>query len=405
MSSREIDQPSERDDLPLSGIRVLDLGRYIAAPLCAALLADEGAEVIRIEPPEGAADREVMPIGIEGRGGLYLQMNRNKKSLTLDIGSERGRSILNQLITISDVVVVNLPFKALKAQGLDYDALRKIKENIILTTISAFSYSGIDRDRVGFDGTGQALSGAMHLTGTGEKPMRSAASYVDYATGMFAAFSTTSALFKRYRSGIGQHVQVSLMGTALAMMNPMLMEEATGSRRRSAMTNRSPIAGPSDLFKVKDGWVMVQVIGNAMFARWCELIGCKELLDDPRFQTDTDRGENGKELSALMADWCKDMKTDECLSELEKYRIPGCPTLTPSDTLKMQGIEDYLDYIPLKDSGHNIPIVTECNSRFFKGSRPEHGVAPLLGSNTKEVLEMLGFTQEEFSALKKDRVV
>lgn len=180
----------------------------------------------------------------------------------------------------------------------------KINENIILTTISAFSYSGVNRDRVGFDGTGQALSGGMYLTGSGDKPMRSAVSYVDYATGISAAYSTISALFKRYRSGKGQHVKASLMETALTMMNPILMEEATGTRKRSPMANRSPIAGPSDLFKVKDGWVMVQVIGNSMFSRWCNLTGHHSLIGDRRFKTDADRGENGDVLSEVMAAWC-----------------------------------------------------------------------------------------------------
>lgn len=406
MNAQEIDQSDGHSDMPLSGIRVLDLGRYIAAPLCAAMLADEGAEVIRIEPPQGASDREVMPIGCEGRGGLYLQMNRNKKSLTLDIETERGRFILNQLISISDIVVVNLPFKALKKLGLDYESLKKINVNIILTTISAFSYSGINRDRVGFDGTGQALSGAMQLTGTGDQPMRAAVSYVDYATGMSAAFSTMTALVKRHSSGEGQHVQTSLMETALSMMNPMLMEEATGTRKRSAMANRSPIAGPSDLFKVKDGWVMVQVIGDNMFARWCELIGYEKLVDDPRFQTDADRGERGQELSVLMAAWCENMTTNECLAQLEKHRIPGCPVLKPADSLNMKGIEDYVDFITIEEcSKQRIPLVAKNNARYKYESGSKNTIAPKLGSDTKKILEMIGFSNDEFLSLKENRII
>lgn len=401
MSSPETSQSGEQGTL--SGIRVLDLGRYIAAPLCAAMLADEGAEVIRVEPPDGAGDREVMPIGVQGRGGLYLQMNRGKKSITLDIGTVRGRSILNQLIAKSDVLVVNLPFKALKSLGLDYDALKKINENIILTTISAFSYSGANRDRVGFDGTGQALSGGMYLTGSGDKPLRSAVSYVDYATGISAAYSTISALLKRYRSGKGQHVKASLMETALTMMNPMLMEEATGTRKRSPMANRSPIAGPSDLFKVKDGWIMVQVIGNSMFSRWCNLTGHHSLIGDRRFKTDADRGENGDVLSEVMAAWCSGKTTEECLAELEKHRIPGCPVLQPSETLQMEGIGDYVTYTTLEHGGEKIPFVDRDKSK--RGNDKRIGVAPILGINTQEILEDLGIGKVDIESLKADGII
>lgn len=389
---------------PLAGFRVLDLGRYIAAPLCAAMLADEGAEVIRIEPPEGASDRDVMSIGVEEGGGLYMQMNRNKKSLTLDFTTEQGRLVLDQLIATCDVVIVNLPLKALRRLGLDYESLSKIKENIILTTISAFSYAGEDCDRVGFDGTGQALSGAMYLTGTGERPTRAAVSYVDYATGMSAAFSTISAIMSRAATGEGQHVQVSLMGTALTMMNPMLMEEATGARRRTALANRSPIAGPSDLFRVSDGWVMVQVIGSAMFARWCELLGRSDLVGDPRFATDTERGENGEELSALMAVWCQGRTTAECLAELEKYRIPGCPALRPVDTLGMKGLGDYVEFLPVGNGPAHIPLVSG-NCRYWYTAEKETCAAPTLGANTEEILHASGYTVGDISKLKRDGVI
>jgi crotonobetainyl-CoA:carnitine CoA-transferase CaiB-like acyl-CoA transferase len=170
----------------------VDLGRYIAAPLCAAMLADQGAEVIRVEAPQGASDRDVMPIGTPGRGSLYMQVNRNKKSLTLDFKRPAGREILERLIATSDVVVINLPYKSLNKLGLDYESLKHLRRDIILTTISAFAYSGNDRNRVGFDGMGQALSGAMYLSGTGQRPMRAAVSYIDYATGSSAASACRS---------------------------------------------------------------------------------------------------------------------------------------------------------------------------------------------------------------------
>ncbi len=387
----------------LAGIRVLDLGRYIAAPFCAQMLANEGAEVIRIEPPEGASDREVMPVGVEGRGGLYLQVNAGKKSVTLDYTGHEGRAVLEKLIASADVVIVNVPPKALQKLRLDYDALAAINPDIILTTISAFDAEGEDRDRVGFDGTGQALSGAMYLTGFGDAPTREAVSYVDYATGMSAAFATMSAIVDRMRSGQGQHVKCSLMGTALTMINPMLMEEASGYRSRRPIGNRSPIAGPSDLFKAKDGWLMIQIIGDPMFSRWARMMGRDDLLTDPRFATDSDRGENGEKLSAIQQDWCASRTVEECLADLAAARLPACPCLTPPQTLRMAGFTDYTTELA-PDESVRVPLVTRLVHTASSSMAPR-GVAPLLGADTEAILGEAGLNPDERARLKHDGVI
>ncbi len=384
----------------LAGLRVLDLGRYIAAPYCAALLADQGAEVIRVEPPAGAPDRTVMPIGVEGRGALYLQMNRNKKSLALDFGQGEGRTAFERLIAASDVVVVNLPPKALRRARLDYESLRALRDDIIVTTIAAFGSEGEDRDRVGFDGTGQALSGAMYLTGTGERPMRAAVSYVDYATGLSAAFATMSALYERRLTGRGQHVEVSLLGTALSIMNPMLIEEAAGARRRSPIGNRSPIAGPSDLFRTRDGWVMVQVIGDVMFARWARLVRREDLLADARFGSDIDRGENGELLSAVMAEWCSGRSSAECLAALDAARIPGCRALTPAEAVRASEnvAGGYFRTDIVEFGATAVPVSTgvirTAASRVARGNP-----APTLGADTGDLLASLGYSTEEIERI------
>lgn len=388
----------------LSGLRVLDLGRYIAAPYCAHLLANEGAEVIRVEPPEGATDREVMPIGIDGRGGLYLQVNSNKKSLTLDFSTGPGRAVLESLIKTADIVIVNVPHATLHKLRLDYESLCAIKPDIILTSISAFDTSGHDRDRVGFDGTGQALSGSMYLTGDGQRPTRAAVSYVDYATAMSAAFATMTAVIDRMQTGRGQHVRCSLMGTALTMMNPMLMEEAAGYRSRKPMGNRSPIAGPSDLFAATDGWVMVQVIGDTMFRRWADLMGMPELVGDPRYRTDSDRGEHGEELSAIMAEWCKTRTIRQCLDELSASRLPACPSLTPAETLSFKGFEDYVEDISEEEGGTPIPLVAR-SIRTRSADSTDRRMAPKLGADTVDLLKGLEMGEDDIEKLRAEGIV
>lgn len=388
----------------LSGIRVLDLGRYIAAPYCAHLLACHGAEVIRIEPPQGASDREVMPVGVEGRGGLYLQVNSGKKSLSLDYSLPAGRDVLERLIAESDIVIVNLPRSTLEKLRLDYDSLKAINPSIILTTISAFDFHGESSNKVGFDGTGQALSGAMFLTGSGDRPTRAAVSYVDYGTALGAAFATMSAVLQRRISGEGQHVACSLMGTALTMMNPMLMEEASGSRSRRPIGNRSPIAGPSDLFATRDGWIMIQIIGDPMFSRWARMMNREDLLDDPRFATDSDRGENGEMLSAITAEWCAERSLAECMAELERSRLPCCQCLTPQDALRYPGLEDYAETIRVEGSTVSMPLVTRAvRTANWDGRNPE--VAPALGADTDTILEGIGLRGEALQRLRKDGII
>ena len=184
----------------LEGIRVLDFGRYIAGPFCATLLGDMGAEVIRVEKVDGSEDRFLSPVTEQGDGALFMQMGRNKLSLTLNPMKPEGREIVKKLVATADVVVANLPPDTLKTMGLDYDSLKAIKPDIILTMISAFGTGGPYQNRVGFDGLGQAMSGNMYLSGTPDQPVKAYAPYVDYGTASLSAFGIRHACYKSFCS-------------------------------------------------------------------------------------------------------------------------------------------------------------------------------------------------------------
>ena len=275
----------------LSGIRVLDFGRFIAGPYCAALLGDLGADVIRIERTEGGEDRWIPHVTPAGEGGLYLQMNRNKRGLTLDPTSDAGREIVRRLVQVADVVVANLPPATLRQWGLDYATLQALNPRIVLATVTAYGPGGPYSDRPGFDSIGQAMSGAMFMSGLPDAPARAAVPYVDVSTAQALAMGTLAALWSRERSGHGQHVEGALLRTALVMGNPVLIEQALTARDRVPQGNRGFTAAPSDLFRARDGWLVVATIGQPMFERWCRLIGRPELLDDPRFADDETRGD------------------------------------------------------------------------------------------------------------------
>ena len=317
----------------LEGIRVLDFGRYIAAPFCGALLGDLGAEVIRIDREGGNDDRWLNPVTDKAEGALFLQVNRNKKGITLDITTEEGRESFNDLLATTDVVITNMPMEALKELSLDYDSLAKIKPDIIATNVSTFGSVGQYRNRIGFDGLAQAMSGGMHLTGDGVTPIRMGIPWVDFGTSFCATIGTLAAIMEKKKSGKGQKVEAALLHTALTVASGFLVEQALTAPNHRAIGNKSLTSGPNDCFKLKDGWLVVAVVGNPMFKRWCRLIGEMDLLDDPRFKTDQLRGDNGTLLSEKMQRWCLSRTLAEAVAELEKGRIPCAPVFSLQQAL------------------------------------------------------------------------
>ncbi|MCH8883737.1 MAG: CoA transferase, partial [SAR324 cluster bacterium] len=244
----------------LEGIRVLDFGRYIAGPFCATMLGDMGAEVIRIERVDGSEDRFVASVAEGGEGGGFLQIARNKLGMTLNPMKPEAREIVRRLVATADVVVANLPYSTLKAMGIDYDTLKNVKPDIILTSVSAFGAGGPSSEKVGFDGIGQAMSGAMYLSGRPGEPTKSYVPYVDFTTALSATVGTLAALMARQQTGRGQEVKGSLLASALTIANATLIEQAVNAPDRVATMNRSQIAAPSDTFRTTDGWILVQSI-------------------------------------------------------------------------------------------------------------------------------------------------
>ena len=302
----------------LDGILVLDFGRFIAGPYCAALLADLGADVIRIERIGGGEDRWVAPVGDDGVGAMFLVMNRNKRAMTLDPSSPDGRTIVRKLVATADVVVANLPPEVLRSLSLDLDSLRQIKPDIILTTVTAFGAGGPWSHKHGFDGIGQVMAGGAYLTGTPEQPMRASVAWVDFGTASVSAFGTLAALMARKKTGRGQKVEAALLRTAVAFNNPTLVEQQTVQPNRIATLNRGQTSAPSDLFRTRDGWIIAYAIGGPMFKRWAQLMGEDHWLTDPRFKDDLARGDNGEIISKRMSEWTGERTTAQALAELER---------------------------------------------------------------------------------------
>ena len=400
---------SERDpglDGVLAGIRVLDFGRYIAGPYCAALLADLGADVIRIERIAGGEDRWVAPVGADGVGAMYLAMNRNKRAMTLDPACPEGRDIVRKLVATADVVVANLPPEVLRSLALDLDSLRRVRPDIILTTVTAFGAGGPWSHRHGFDGIGQVMSGSAYLTGTPEQPLRAAVAWVDFGTASVSAFGTLAALMARDKTGRGQKVEAALLRTAVAFNNPALIEQQVVQPNRIATMNRGQTSAPSDLFRTKDGWIIAYAIGGPMFARWARLMGEEQWLTDPRFKDDLARGDNGELISKRMSEWTAERTTAEALVALEKAKIPTGPLYSPQQALedvhiRAAGLLVDTDYpgLPRRAPLAPTPVdLSETPGRF------RHR-APTLGEHTDVILAELGFDAAGIVGLRERGVI
>lgn len=391
----------------LAGVRVLDFGRFIAGPFCGALLADHGADVIRIDKVGGSEDRFVLPLAQSGEGGLYMQVNRGKRSLSLEPTASEGRDIVKKLIARADIVIANLPTSTLESMGLDYASVSAINARVILVATNAFGRTGPDAHKLGFDGIGQAMSASVFMSGDPDAPRRASVNWVDFGTAISAAFGVLLALMARERTGRGQEVSGSLMATALTFSNAVLIEQAIAEPNRVPQGNLGYGSAPADLFKCSDGrWLMVQVVGQPLWEKFCKTLGAQEWIKDSRFGDDLGRGRHAHVVSERLGAWCAARSRTDALREFEAARIPAGPVHSPQEALDDAHIRasGILREIAYPGSPRPAPVV-DTPIRLSETPGAIRGRAPLLGEHTEAILAEIGYSRAQVTRLRNAGVV
>lgn len=392
----------------LEGVRVLDLGRHAAVPYGTLILADMGAEVIRIDRPGGEDDRRFGPMTSTGDSYAFQARLRNRKGISLDLRSDKGKELFGKLVAISDVVMENFAVEGKKAMGVDYETLKRANPRIILVSVSAFGLDGPEAHRIGFDPITQAVSGAMATTGFPDgPPIRSAPAWVDYATATHAALGAMLALWHREKTGVGQMVDVSMLDVAVALMSFMgwVGDTKVLNMEHPRLGNCSRYAW-ADSFQAKDGWVFISTVKNSIFYRFLKAIGREELKEDPRFKTDWDRAHNREPLNDIVSEWVSDKTVAEVIGILEKLQIPCAPINTIRDMINDPQVV-YRNMLPevYREGIGSVPV-TGVVMKFSESPGSIYRPAPLVGEQNDEIYRgLLGLSEAELKALKEEKAI
>ena len=393
---------------PLEGLRVVDLTRVLSGPYCTMQLGDLGAEVIKVEQPGKGDDTRAFAPPFQGdQAAYFLSVNRNKKSITLDMKSARGKEVLWRLIDTSDILVENFRPGAMDRLGFGYEAVAARRPAIIYASISGFGDSGPQKDRPGYDVIVQGEAGIMDITGPRDgAPYKVGAAIGDLVSGLYATQGILAALATRGGSGKGQHVTISMYEAVASLLtfNASIYYATGDSPRRRG--NEHPTIVPYETFEAADGWINLGVANDDLWRRFCKAAERADLIEEPRFAKASDRVRNREELVPLVRTIVKERTRDEWLARMDKAGVPSGAIRTvgevcDSDLLRARGM--------VAEMAHaSAGTVKAIKSPVHLSATPLQGYAapPTLGQHTREVLTgLLGYSASEVDTLAREKVI
>jgi crotonobetainyl-CoA:carnitine CoA-transferase CaiB-like acyl-CoA transferase len=392
--------------MPLEGIKVIDLTTSYSGPLCTLQLADYGAEVIKVEHyKKGDQSRTWYPV-IKGCSSFFPAMNRNKKSVTLNLKSKKGKEILLDLVKTADVVVENFRAETLNKLGVSYEVMSGVNPRIIVASLCGFGQTGPYRNRSCYSHIAEALSGTMSMNGFPDgKPVGSGVAYGDGISGLMTAYGIMMALFHRERTGEGQYLDVAMVDSLIALNQGMIGEVHIQGKNLKRLGNKDGGMYPYDLFEAKDGYCILSVSDFNDWTNFAEACELEYLLDDPRFKTNTDRVDNDDELFEYINEWSKKHTRDEIEKIFEEHGASYAPVLTCTAMMENEQVLSRDMVLTVED-----PVFEKVKMQGFplKMNRTEGRIrkgAPLLGEDNAEVFGSLGYSEEDINKLKQDGVI
>ncbi len=396
------------DNGPLTGLRVLELGSTVAGPFCGRLLADFGAEVIKVEAAEGDTVRS-MGKQHEGRSLYAASIFRNKAAISIDLRRKEGQEIVRKIARTCDVVVENFRPGALERWNIGYADLSALNPKLIMVRISGFGQTGPYAGRPGFGVIGEALSGLRHVTGDPDRPpARVAVSLTDYITGLYAAFGTLMAILVQRATGRGQYIDAALYEAAFSFMEPHI----PAFEKLGHIANRAgswlPDNAPNSLYPTRDGsFIHIAAVGDSIFRRFAEVIGGPELADDARFRSGRERARHADELDALIADWTRQRDLAELESLLQAAQVPAMRIYTMADIFRDPHYSARNAIIDVEEPGGGTVKMANVVPRLSRTpGRVRHAGAPQVGADTQRVLrDVAGLAAAEIDALERSGVI
>ncbi|NIM65330.1 MAG: CoA transferase [Candidatus Latescibacteria bacterium] len=395
-------------DLPLSGIRVLDLSRILAGPYCTMLLGDLGAEVIKVERPDMGDDTRTWgPPFAGGESAYYLCCNRNKKSITIDLKNPRGAELVKDLAKVSDVLVENFTPGLMKRVGLDYETLCEINPRLVYCSITAYGQDGPYSNRPGYDMVLSAVGGLMWITGEkGGKPVKVGVAITDVVTGVYASGAITAALLKRERSGRGQYMDVSLLDVQVSCLANIASNYLVASQEAQRWGTEHESIVPYQVFPTKDLPIAIAVANQKLWISFCELIGKREWIDDPRFESNPKRVESREILIPLVADVMAGKTCDEWIELFVKAAIPCGPVNTMQSLFADPQVVHRGMAVEVPHATIGALRLVGNPIKYSETPVSVHLAPPLLGEHTGEIMTgVLGYGPVEIEELRKQGAI